>query len=135
MVRLTRGHIAKLVKRYRPRGWSLKVSHRHETGGLADEETMTITVPRMETVWALHIFFHECGHVYRGHFDRMDISSHREEYEAEEYALHLMRAEGIHIPAHIIEGARKNVRLRCQEDAAKCLQIDRKIARWARYEA
>lgn len=131
---LTRERITSLVKRYRPRGWSIKASHRHETGGDADSETRTITVPRLETVWALHIFFHECGHVYRDHFKRFDMCSHQEEYEAEIYALHLMKAEGIHIPAYIIKGARENVRLRCVEDAAKWLQIDRKIARWARYD-
>ena len=133
MAGLTRGRIAQLVKRYRPRGWSIKESHRHRTGGLVDGETRTITVPRLETVWGLHIFFHEIGHIYRDHFKRMSMCRHQEEYEAEIYALHLMRAEGIHIPAHIIKSCRENVRLRCQEDAAKFLRINCKIARWARY--
>jgi hypothetical protein len=93
---LTTARIGEIVKRHRPRGWRVRESkHRFKVNsGLADHNRRTLYVPTLIDESALFVFLHECGHVKHRHFDS-DVKQpiHRDEFEAEQYAIHVFKNE------------------------------------------
>lgn len=82
-------------------------------------------VPRPATRSALYVFLHECGHYHLKHFNPCDTESPRlrlaytgngqlsraqEEYEAEQWAIAIMRLEGIKVPKIMLRDAKRYVR-------------------------
>jgi hypothetical protein len=82
-------------------------------------------VPRPHTREALYIFLHECAHLHLKHFNSCDTEDSRlrlaytgngqlpraqEEYEAEQWAISVMRLEGLKVPKMMIRDAKKYVR-------------------------
>lgn len=124
--------IAELVERYTPTGWRVVQSMRryHSHSGLAVEETKTLYVPTVLDPGSLFIFFHECGHVVLGHFEAR-WSQHVEEFEAETYAIRMMRAEQIPIPRWVMREAKSRVRGHLESDVRKKRVIAAHVKRWA----
>jgi hypothetical protein len=103
----------------------------HERGlrGRAIIGTRTILVPRPTTRRRLYVFAHECGHIALDHRGRRP--RHRQEYEAERYALEAMRRHGVAVPeAEILAGKRYVAAkiLRAIRSGAK--QVDGEAVSW-----
>lgn len=131
---LTLEQIAEIVKRYRPRGWRIRQSHHRWVWrtALVVWETKTIHVPTLKDEESLFIFMHEVGHITHGHF-RMGLSSHREEFEAERFAIHIFRTEGIPVTQSIMNLARLRIQEWIKRDLKEDVVIQPHIARWAKY--
>jgi hypothetical protein len=126
--------IGEIVKRHRPRGWRVRESkHRFKVNsGLADHNRRTLYVPTLIDESALFLFLHECGHVKHRHFDS-DVNQpiHRDEFEAEQYAIHVFKNEGIRLPRELLSRARERVRHWIAHDEKHGVPIQAHVRRWA----
>jgi hypothetical protein len=131
---LTLERINEIVKRHRPRGWRVRQSrHRWEwSSARANSRTRTLSVPTLDDADSLFLYLHECGHVHQDHF-KLTLPRHREEFEAERYALHVFRNEGIPVTKTILEDARVRVRKHIDFDIEHDVPIQPHIARWAKH--
>lgn len=131
---LPQDRINEIVRRHRPRGWLVRQSkHRYAVSSAeAHYEKRTLYVPTVCDAGALFIFLHECGHVVSQHF-HLELPTHREEYEAERYAMHVFRNEGIPLARAILNEARSRVRGIIDRDIRKGIKIQRHVARWAKH--
>lgn|ERR1039458_3325962 len=141
-VTLSEQRIRALVARYRPRGWTIhEMPNTPYYDSLSHYPERLFEVPVLKCNYSLWSFFHEVGHVHRGHFTNFDcgdpgrsIPGHAEEYEAENYAYHIMLAEALPVTAAMIAGARWYVRLHIQHDKTldiSCLPyVERGMRRW-----
>ena len=120
-----------LVAHYRPRGWNL-----HQIGvvpyydGASYYPQRLIVIPLLICNFSMFTFFHEVGHVQRGHFANFDcnlpgrtLPGHVEEYEAENYAYHLMLAEAVPLPSVLVAGMRWNLNNYIRQDKKLDIQI------------
>lgn len=87
-----------IVKRHRPAGYKLTERMMEANYGLTTF-ARSITVEPICSRFSLFTFLHECGHVHSRHIP-LDgkIPAWREEYEADQYAIKAMRAEGVPVP-------------------------------------
>jgi len=125
--------IKTIVRKYRPKGWRVRESKRRSKSqsGLAVWKTKTLLVPVLEDGPSLFVFLHECGHVRLGH-GTVPRPRHQEEYEAEKFAIHAMKVEGLSISPGVLNHAKINVWNRIAEDEAKGIKISKHILRWAK---
>lgn len=130
---LTQDRIDGIVKRHRPRGWRVRESAlRYKSqSALACPFKRTLYVPTLKDEGALFLFLHECGHVKHDHF-KIVQPTHREEFEAEQFAVHVFTNEGIQIPRDVLSLARERVRLWIADDERKGVAIQAHVRRWAR---
>jgi hypothetical protein len=133
---VTTDKIAELVKRYRPRGWTIQqsrwrraTSERHASG-MADKTKRTLYVPTLVDIDALLIFLHECAHVILKHWDH-PLPLHVVEFEAEKFAINVLRNENIRVSSELIDGARARVRGWVKYDEARNIPIKANVRRWA----
>lgn len=131
---LAQDRIDAIVKRHRPKGWRVRESrHRYAvTSAEAHYEKRTLYVPTLCDTGSLFLFLHECGHVVSGHF-HTSLPQHREEYEAERYAIHVFRNEGVPLSRNLLGEARSRVRGIINQDANRGIKIQPHIARWAKH--
>lgn len=129
---LTHQQIGDIVKRHRPRGWRVRESkHRYTVqSALVNPVTRTLYVPSLIDESALFLFLHECGHVRHRHFE-IAQPSHREEFEAEQYAVHIFKTEGIQLPRVVLSDARERVRRWIARDEKHDVPIQAHVRRWA----
>ena len=85
---------AEIAARHTPA--DVYVAYRRRLTGCAWARSRRISVPRPVTRRALHVYLHEVAHVVLGHFH--DKPVYVQEYEAEQWAFAVMRAEGVPIP-------------------------------------
>jgi hypothetical protein len=135
MAKLAQERIDDLVKRHRPRGWRVAQSkHRWKWDSAACCNVKRILyVPTLKCDESLFLYFHEVGHVIKKHFDRKP-AHHIEEFEAELYAVHIFRSEGIPVTKYIRDGIRERLCSWIVSDAKKGIPIQRHIARWANHK-
>jgi hypothetical protein len=123
-----------IVKRHRPRGWRVSFTKRKDE--VADDlrkhpdkapkfdvacsypECRLFHIPHVVDAFTLHIALHEFGHVHLRHWDRGESLLHREEYEAERWAINIMRMEGVKVPRETMRRARVYVRWCIKHDEA-----------------
>lgn len=139
--KLSQERIDEIVKRYRPRGWRIRQSqHRwHWESAEADDGIRKgvrigpriIAVPVLIDDDSLFLYLHEIGHITLGHF-KLKLPCHREEFEAERFALHVFRTEGLPATKAIMAGVRARMRLHIKADIKRGVPIQRHIARWAK---
>ncbi len=132
--KLTQERINEIVKRHRPRGWRVRQSHHRWKweSAEADDVRRTLYVPTLKDDDSLFLYLHECGHVNQGHF-KLKLPRHREEFEAERYALHVFRNEGIPVTKAIMKGVRSRLCGHIEYDIRRNVPIQRHIARWAQH--
>ena len=103
-----------IVKRHRPRGWRVCYSKRKDAAleyvrkhprcepkqdiACAEPSKRTIYAPHTVDPFSLQILLHEFGHVHLHHWDQGKSVEHREEFEAERWAMEIMRMEGVKVP-------------------------------------
>ena len=131
---LTPERIREIVKRYRPKGWRVRESkHRWKwSSALASWERRTLYVPTLIDDDSLFLFLHEVGHVRSQHF-HINLPHHREEFEAERFAVHIFRTEGIPVTKLILSDLRGRLCVAIERDIAKKIPIQPHIARWAKH--
>lgn len=131
---LTQERINEIVKRHRPRGWRIAQSkHRWDwSSASADWARRTLSVPTLKDDDSLFLYLHEIGHIVRRHFS-LKLAHHREEFEAEHFAVHVFRTEGIPVTKLIISDARDRLCAAIEADTKKQIPIQRHIARWAKH--
>ncbi len=102
----------KIIKTHLPKGYRLKeITLRGNTAGYATSNREIICEPITDRE-RLFVFLHECGHVHNRHLRKnIDIPAWQEEYEADQYAMIAMRAEGVQIPMVILDHHKNLVRL------------------------
>jgi hypothetical protein len=93
-----------IVKKHKPRGYRLLMRKLNATYGLAQfvrQITIDRELPERE---ALFYFLHECGHVNLRHLkvEQQFQPTWLMEYEADQYAIKAMKADGIPIPRRCI---------------------------------
>jgi len=103
--------IDKVVSRYLPRGWRLVEEKPDDCDGEANGATRTIRCRPIKTPYTLYVFLHEVGHVRNGHCGvNAKKPSWREEFEAEIYAIGMMRASRFTVTRYMLRHAKANVR-------------------------
>lgn len=129
---MTPEQVREIVRRHRPRGWRVRESrHRYAVqSALAHWEKRTLYVPTLLDESALFLFLHECGHERQRHF-HVDLPAHREEFEAEQYAIHVFRSEGIRLPKELLAAARARVREVIRKDEMRGVEIQLHVRKWA----
>lgn len=113
------------------------VSH-HVKGTLGyvqwnEDGTLLVNVPYPKTPYQLEVFLHELGHIWKNHSPQKACNGktrncrpgNREEYEAETFAMDIMRKEGVEISADILEDAQDNVVNSLFRDAEDGLPVSR----------
>lgn len=144
-----------IVKRYRPRGWRLVFSRRKSkyaddqrvllmrknapemernalTLAVADPNKKVIHAPYVVDEFTLAILLHEFGHVKLEHWGRGEAPSHRQEFEAEKWALNIMELEGVVVPAYVTRAAKRYIRRCIKEDKLKGEPIQPHVKRFAK---
>ena len=126
--------IRDIAKRHRPKGWRVQESRKRwaSSSGSAHWEHRTLYVPTLCDLDGLFIYMHEVGHVKQNHFN-LRLPAHREEYEAERYALHIFRNEGLPVTRDMLDTARSRLRGVIDRDIKHKVPIQRHIARWAKH--
>ena len=120
-----------LRRLHKPRGWKIVQSRRKD--GIADFETRKIHIPWLKDHRGLYYFLHECGHVHTwALFDaNPSLPNHVDEYRAEMYAIHSMRAVLIEPRKTLLVEARAYVMHHIVADDERGLHIDPAILAWA----
>jgi hypothetical protein len=128
---LAQGRINEIVKRHRPRGWRVAQSrYRWDwSSAQADPNKRTLYVPTLKDDDSLFLYLHEVGHIVRRHWN-VNLSKHREEFEAEHFAIHVFKTEGIPITNIIIRDVKYRLREHIKADRKRGVPIERHIARW-----
>jgi hypothetical protein len=132
MAQLTADLIRQIVKRHKPRGWRVRESkHRYNVvSGSAHWDKRTLYVPTLKDAISLFVFLHECGHVHMRHF-HLTQPDHRQEYEAELYAVHVFRSEGIPLSRSLLALAKERVKRVVEIDERHGIKIQAHVRRWA----
>ncbi len=118
-----------IIKRHRPKGFRIRFSRHRKTSGKASFERKVIYCPHVTGPETLQIYLHECAHVHLKHKDEPLL--HKIEFEAEMWAIAIMRLEGIPVPQSVLVAAREYVSRCIHSDEAKGLPIETHIRRWA----
>jgi len=100
---------AGIIKRHRPAGYSLTERSMPSHYGIT-VFCRGMTVEPIIDRASLLTFLHECGHVHCRHMTAKDMPAWREEFEADQYAIKAMRAEGYAVPRERLKHGQKVVR-------------------------
>ena len=85
----------------------VRVAYRKRLTGCAWARSRRIAAPVPKTRRALHVYLHEIAHIVLEHFH--DKPVHVQEFEAEQWAFAVMRAEGVPIPRASVRRAKAYV--------------------------
>lgn len=118
-----------LIKRHRPRGWRVIFTKRKskyadnafkfycgekiaDDGNLhtlatCDYYLRIIHAPYVVNEFTLHILLHEFAHV---HLKNNDVVSHKAEWECDQWAITMMKVEGLKVPKAILKAMRHYAR-------------------------
>lgn len=127
--------IRQLAQRHRPRGWRLfETKHRTKTqSGFVVFEPVwkrKIEVPRLTTLYALFVAFHEFGHVHCRHHENGVQPAHVDEFQAEMFAVGLFRTYLLPISRTIWANIHTNLLAVIAQDEANSVEIWPEIRRW-----
>lgn len=126
---LTQEKIAEVLKRYKPYGYK-HVQSKGRVDGRVNFSRKEIYTPIVKDVETLHIYLHECAHVFNRHYGLAEVG-HVEEFEAEVLAFSFLRQEGIRIPRAVLNEAKAYVLSHVERDESKGLVIWSYVKKWA----
>jgi hypothetical protein len=94
------GKYHRIVKKHMPGGYELKLRALSANDGLAEFKRSITLNSHLEERAMLFVFLHECAHVHMRHLGKMEKRKPLwlQEFEADQYAIKAMRAEGIPLP-------------------------------------
>lgn len=139
--RLTPALLRQIAWRHVPPGWSMveraprpyydkNKGREMEEWGSCNYQSSTLYVPPLTSRANLYIACHEIGHATL-HVDNDPKSFHVREYEAEQFAIGLMRTEAVPVPRSELASAKKNVLDHIAGDVRRGFHIDKHIRAWA----
>lgn len=104
--------------------------HKKGLCGRGSAKRKHISCPKPTTRRRLYILAHECGHVALNHANSKP--SHRQEYEAEQYAHDAMRRHGVAVPRKETNAAKEYVAQRIDQAIrmGKAKRLDREAVEW-----
>lgn len=127
------GKYGATVRKHLPAGYELKIRAMTAHNGLAEFKRSITIDSALEEREALFVFLHECGHVHCRHLGKMEkrFPIWRQEYEADQYAIRAMKAEGISIPRGTLSDHREVLReyIDCAHDRGET--VDDEVLRYA----
>lgn len=134
-MKISQKKLNEIVKRYKPNGVKVKWYKPENTApralkGFACYEQKLILSPKVECRNTLYLFLHEAGHFKTGHLP-LDLPCHVEEFEAELWAMNVMRTEGIPIPKEMLREIKRYVKECISFDISKGINIRPHIKKWA----
>lgn len=130
--RLTPQHYREIVRRHLPPGWCFIERRPPGLLGDCDYDTRRLRFGPLLTRDDLYVALHEIGHARLHSPPRApNASLHVEEYEAEQYAIGVMRIEGIPVPREHLRLAKENVLWHIERDRKRGWLIDAAICKWA----
>lgn len=105
--------------RYVPAGFA--VEYRKSLTGRCYHSPPRISAPKPRTRKALYIFLHECGHANLHHpgNGRRKVQRYVQEFEAEQFAHAVMKAEGVAVPRDMTVRAKRYVRRKIHQAFAR----------------
>ena len=104
------------------------VAYRKRLTGCAWARSRRIAAPRPVTRRALHVYLHEVAHIVLEHYHEKSV--HVQEFEAEQWAFAVMRAEGVSVPRASLRRAKAYVAATILQEAGRA-PIHRPAARFA----
>lgn len=145
-----------IVKRHKPQGWVVRTKklycdraatykvelltkkrltsplHTLAETCVFDDGTKFIYIPKVVDEFTLQIVLHEFGHVRLGHLraDYKGSPSHKEEWEAERWAINVMRTEGVVVTKEVIRSMRRYLKRLLAQDEAKGKPIHRPVRKF-----
>lgn len=132
---LTKRQLADIVRRHKPRGYRIRHTKRMTKlmNGYASYRRKVLVVPQLINVEGLYVYLHECGHVHMCHFHKkVRPIPHREEYEAELYAINALRAERVFFPLRLRQAARAYIARHVRQDRKAKHDICQHVVLWSR---
>jgi hypothetical protein len=120
-----------IVRQHRPAGYQLTERSMNANYGLTTFSRSISCEPIVDSA-SLFIFLHECGHVHLKHLTRkVKLPTWREEYEADQYAIHAMKALGIPLPRVRLREAKEVLRDDILKGQHKHEEIDEEVLKYA----
>jgi hypothetical protein len=121
-----------VAKQYTPEG--VEVVYRKSLTGRAKYTTKTLHAPEPKTRRSLYIYLHECAHFYLEHQKRSQ-PRHRQEYEAERWAMQAMHTAGLAVPKKESQRAKRHVYRKIEQAVKRgAKNIDYEAAQWCGYD-
>jgi len=118
-----------IFERHKPKGYAYKEKRMSKYYAYAINDRAIYLDPRLEGRDALYTFLHECGHVHLRHCHAgANVPEWREEYEADQYAINAMRAEGVAVPRERVQWRKRLMRVLIEEADEP---VDEEVLRWA----
>ena len=111
------------------REWQLDLD---ELEGMAEPRRARIVGPELKSLESLYIVVHECGHIALNHGIR-ELSVHRGEYEAEQFAQLVLRFLGYRVSAEFVQEGQDYVasQIDAEIERDRLTAIDRQSWEWA----
>ena len=136
-----------IAAKYAPQGIRIRYKRK---GNLmpawADLEDKSMLVPVPDNREALYVFLHECAHFHLKHFVPSQSVDPRlrfaytgnkppmlaeQEFEAERWAMHIMRTEGVAVPRSILKQAKRYVHSCVIAEENHVEKIRKDVKNWA----
>lgn len=121
-----------VIDRHKPKGYTLKIRALTANDGMTQFRRDITIDSALEERAALFVFLHECGHVYYGHMSKTyQGDTVHAEYQADQYAIAAMKAEGVPIPRKQLENHKAVMRKYIEEAHGKGHSVDEEVLRYA----
>lgn len=136
-----------IAEKYAPKG--IRVRYKRKGNLLpawADLESKSMLVPVPDSREGLYVFLHECAHFHLKHFMPSQSTDPRlklaytgnkpvmlaeQEFEAERWAMHIMRTEGVAVPRRIVKQAKSYVHSCVIAQEKHVEKIRKDVKNWA----
>lgn len=127
------GKYGATVRKHLPAGYELKIRAMSANNGLAEFKRSITVDSSLEEREMLFVFLHECGHVNLRHLGKMEkrFPLWRQEFEADQYAIKAMKADGIPIPRKQLQGNKEVLREYIDLAHDKAEHVDDEVLRYA----
>ena len=112
---------AEILAEHKPSGYRILRRNLDGLDGVAKRQVTITLHNELEGNELLFVALHEFGHIYRGHLQNVNgahkcLKHWQEEYEADQYAIAIMRQNDVPIPAHMLSCHKKFVREAIERD-------------------
>lgn len=130
-VKIPEGAAEHLVNLYLPDKWKIRHSRAtsRDRDGFCSYQLRTIFCAPVTDDYTLAVFLHEVAHANM-HCKSM-APSHVEEYEAERWAMEILRKHGFRVTREILDNAKDNVWTCFLKDKIKKRKADQRVLKWA----
>ena len=125
-----------IAAKHAPPRWQIIYRDDRSLNGYTYPIDFKIVAPSPVTRRRLYVFLHECGHAWLDHHEYgRKKPMYLQEFEAEQWAMRVMREEGVPVPRASTRRAKSYVAWKIRIAVARgAKRIDRKAARFAGFK-